>query len=391
QDKEQSAQYWENVLDTFEEQTGISYAKVKPGTRGGANGVRAEARNRANRDAGEYGNQSFSFLLDSHKTAALKRMAARNHVTLNVVNQAVWGILLGKYNGKEDVVFGAVVSGRPPGLEGVETMIGLFINTIPVRIRFQDKMKFRQLIQNVQQDAVAAEPHHYHPLAAIQSRTYLKQNLLDHLFIFENYPLAEQIEGYGNDNNKGKNNNDPSSLKLSNVTDFTQTNYDLNLIMAGADQLNIGFNYNSNVVDSNIVRRISGHFRRIVDQVVDNEAIVIDELRMLSDSEKQQLLVEFNDTACEYPMDKSIHGLFEEQVERTHHRIALVGPKLKNTNNKIQKNSKFQIPNKDEPHFTYRQLNTGAEGLAGQLIDKGVTTGTIVAIMTERSVEMIIG
>ncbi|MCP5045622.1 MAG: hypothetical protein GY940_00510, partial [bacterium] len=356
QDKEQSAQYWENVLDTFEEPTGISSLKVKntPGLRADANGVPVDAKN----DAGEYDNRSFSFLLDTQKTAALKRMAARNHVTLNIVNQAVWGILLGKYNGKEDVVFGAVVSGRPSGLEGVESMIGLFINTIPVRIRFQDKMKFRQLIQNVQQDALSAEPHHYHPLVAIQSRTHLKQNLLDHLFIFENFPLAQQIEGYGNDNNKGKDNDDPSSLKLTDVTAFSQTNYDLNLMMSGVDRLNIGFNYNSNVVDEAYVKRLTHHFQLVLEQVSANEELAIEDLTLLSPQEKQRLLHEFNGPAREYPEHAPIHQLFAGQVEKTPNAIALLGPSIKN-----DKSHMF--------YMSYKELNHRARELAVELRETG--------------------
>ncbi|MCP5053268.1 MAG: amino acid adenylation domain-containing protein, partial [bacterium] len=348
------------------------YAKIKPGTRVGANGTRADAK----RDAGEYDNQSFSFLLDTQKTAALKRMAARNHVTLNIVNQSVWGILLGKYNGKEDVVFGTVVSGRPSDLEGVESMIGLFINTIPVRIRFQDKMKFRQLIRNVQQDAIAAESHHYHPLVAIQSRTHLKQNLLDHLFIFENYPVAEQIEGYGNDRNKGNDNNDPSSLNLTDVTAFAQTNYDLNVMMSGTDQLSIGFNYNHNVVDEAYVKRLTHHFQLVLEQVTANEELAIEGLTLLSPQEKQQLLFEFNDTAAEYPNHKTIHQLFEEQARRGGDDMALKGPGLSNRTYMSC--------------MSYKELNERTEDLAVELREKGTGPGSIVPFMLERSLEMIV-
>ncbi|MCP5049197.1 MAG: amino acid adenylation domain-containing protein, partial [bacterium] len=347
------------------------------GAQVGVNGVRADAENDPKRDAGEYDNQSFSFLLDSHKTAVLKRMAARHHVTLNIVNQAVWGILLGKYNGKEDVVFGAVVSGRPSGLEGVESMVGLFINTIPVRIRFQDKMKFRQLIRDVQQDALSAEPHHYHPLVAIQSRTHLKQNLLDHLFIFENYPVAEQIEGYGNHKDKGKNNNDPASLKLTNVTAFAQTNYDLNLIMAGTDQLNIVFNYNGNALDEAYIKRFAHHFQLVLEQVTANEELAIEDLTLLSPQEKQRLLYEFNGTEKEYPGHAPIHRLFAQQAEKTPDAIALLGPSSKSDKSHMS-------------YMSYKELNHRAQNLAVELRETGTIQGSIVPFMLERSIEMII-
>jgi hypothetical protein len=111
QDKEEASRYWERCLDSYEEPAGV------PGKRL----IKEENRER---------NERISIVLDREKTAGINRLAALEQVTLNTVTQALWGILLGKYNGREDVVFGAVVSGRPPGLEGVETMVGLFINTI---------------------------------------------------------------------------------------------------------------------------------------------------------------------------------------------------------------------------------------------------------------------
>ena len=210
QDKQESARYWENYLDSFDEQTGVPKTEIS-----------MEGK-------GRYMEGTVSLELDLEKTAVLNRLAAGNHVTLNTIIQTLWGLLLGKYNGKEDVVFGAVVSGRPFALEGVEYMVGLFINTIPVRIRFSDKMRFYQLLQQVQEEALACEPYHYHPLAEIQSRSALKQNLIDHILVFENYPVTEQIEDYARE--KGK--SDKILIKLSKVEVFEQTNYDFNISMA---------------------------------------------------------------------------------------------------------------------------------------------------------------
>ncbi|MDQ1350870.1 MAG: hypothetical protein QG657_1172, partial [Acidobacteriota bacterium] len=216
QDQEESGQYWENYLGCFEEQTGILPPKIKKGG-----------------DQTGYSNKKISFELAGDQTKILNELAARHNVTLSTLTQAIWGILLGKYTGKEDVVFGAVVSGRPSELDGVESMVGLFINTIPVRIRFHGAMKFHNLLQTIQAEAIAGEAYHYHPLADIQSRGSLKQNLIDHLFVFENYPIGEQIEGYGHENNK----NAELSLtfKLTDADVFEQTNYDLNVILAGSD------------------------------------------------------------------------------------------------------------------------------------------------------------
>ncbi|HLP58795.1 MAG TPA: amino acid adenylation domain-containing protein, partial [Candidatus Deferrimicrobium sp.] len=368
QDKEESARYWEKYLESYEEQTGIPIPWTKI----------SKAGNR-------YRNETVSIVFDMKKTAALNRLAAGNHVTLNTVTQTLWGILLGKYNGKEDVVFGAVVSGRPFELEGVESMIGLFINTIPVRIRFAENMKFYRLLQQVQQEALAGEPYHYHPLAEIQSRAVLRQNLIDHILVYENYPIVEQIEGYAEGKNKSK-----TSLKLANVEVFEQTNYDFNVIVSGSEQLKISFKYNGNVYDEDFVERVAGCFALTFDQVIENRELEVRELTLLSEEEKNRILYEFNDTGTEYPKDQAIHQLFAGQVERTPDRVALVGTDLRFCPS-FPVQPVQPVPTVRPVSLTYRQLNEQSNRLAGWLIEKGVLPDHIVGIMMGRSVEMIIG
>ncbi|HLP62842.1 MAG TPA: condensation domain-containing protein, partial [Candidatus Deferrimicrobium sp.] len=357
QDKDASARYWENYLDAFEEQVEVPGKKIF-----------AKENNR------EYRNERVSVVLDREKTARLNKLAAGNHATLNTVTQAIWAILLGKYNGKEDVLFGAVVSGRPHGVEGVESMVGLFINTIPVRIRYEANMKFNRLVQKVQEQAIASEPYHYHPLAEIQGRTSLKQNLIGHIMIFENYPLAEQIEGYGKEKNKSSR----ITIKIANVSVFEQTNYDFNIALSGSDRLTITFQYNGNVYDGDYIARAAKHFSRIVDRVSENPGLEVRELTPLTAEEKNRILYEFNDTETEYPQTKTIHQLFAEQASRTPDHIALVGHVgLVRPVRLVQ--------------LSYFQLNEQSNRLAGGLIEKGVQADNIVGIMMQRSVEMIIG
>jgi amino acid adenylation domain-containing protein len=253
-------------------------------------------------------------------------------------------------------------------------MVGLFINTIPVRICFEEKMKFCRLLQKIQEDALAGESYHYHPLAEIQSRTALKQNLIDHILVFENYPIAEQIKGYGREKNKSS----KPGLKLTNVEIFEQSNYDFNVILGGSDRLAITFLYNGNVYEEDFVERIAKHFSIAVDQVIENQELAVRELTLLSEEEKNRILYEFNDTAVEYPKDKTIHQLFEEQVERTPDNIALHGCMIAWMHGEVGA-------------ITCKELNEKSNRLAHVLQTKGVGPDTIVGIMVERSVEMIVG
>ncbi|MCP5052282.1 MAG: amino acid adenylation domain-containing protein, partial [bacterium] len=357
QDLQSSGNYWEGYLDSYDESAAVPGKKYQASTTPQAAGYKLE---------------TLRVEFDRQTTSGFNALAGKNRVTINTIVQTIWAILLGKYNGKEDVVFGSVVSGRPADLEGVESIVGLFINTVPVRIRFDPQTRFNRLLHRVQAEAIDSKSHHYHSLAKIQSQSLLKTDLINHILTFENYPITDRIKGY--EGNKSQ-----MSLTLSHVDAFEQTNYDFNVTIHSGNRLTVRFDFNGNVFDGEIVRPMGGHFRRVIEQVIDDETIKINALTLLSDSEKYQLLVEFNDTEASYPKDKSIHQLFEEQVERTTDSIALVG------------GNQPPIIEKGIMQLSYRALNERSNQLALLLKEKGIFANTIVGIMVERSVEMIIG
>jgi amino acid adenylation domain-containing protein/non-ribosomal peptide synthase protein (TIGR01720 family) len=357
QDREESANYWRNYLDSFEEQTGISKLNTKRKT---GDGYRASR---------------LTFALDRPKTDMLKKLAAKHHVTLNILTETLWGILVGKYNRKNDVVFGIVASGRPPDLDGVETMVGLFINTVPVRIRFHGDMKFITILKKVQEQAIASELHHNYPLTDIQARTPLKQDLIDHVIAFDNNPLAEQIEGREADRNK----RNKRGMKFSRVEIFEQSNYDFNVGVSETSQLNILFQYNEIMYDRDFVERIAHHYISLFDRVLENEESEIRHLVLLSGEEKTRVLYEFNRTENRFPKDKTLHQLFEEQVARKPDNIALIGP------------GRIQTGNVMHQAVTYRELNRKSNRLAHLLGKKGAAADVLVGLIMERSIEMMVG
>ncbi|MBD0258654.1 MAG: AMP-binding protein, partial [Cytophagales bacterium] len=125
-------------------------------------------------------------------TRQLNALAGQYRVTTNTLVQAIWGILLGRYNNRTDVVFGSVVSGRPAEIPGVESMIGLFINTVPVRVRYGAGDTFASLVKRQQQQALESEAWQYESLSEVQAASSLQAHLLDHIFIFDNYPTADR-------------------------------------------------------------------------------------------------------------------------------------------------------------------------------------------------------
>ncbi|MCP4146880.1 MAG: AMP-binding protein, partial [bacterium] len=394
--------------------------------------------------------------------AHLNTLAQENGTTLNLVVQTIWGMLLMRYNNSRDVVFGAVVSGRPAGLEGIESMVGLFINTVPVRITAgsQQGGQFLKLLETLHANTTKTNAYEYQSLAEVQARSALKSRLFDHIMIFENYPVAEELE------QSTKAHGLPFELYASDTRE--QTNYSFNIVVVPGKRLKIKFHYNASVYDTQLVENARLHLNQIISQVTENPGILTEDIEIITEKEKQQILYEFNNTAADFPKDKTIYQLFEEQVERTPGSISIVGSgqyavvneKIKDktkSKKEIKDNKKIKnkkqtkdqllqmggadytlqdvIPNVGGIHespsstpsgiqypasgiqhpassiqsipsfpsfpstpstqstqsiqLTYRELNNKANRLADLLQSKGVKPGTIVAIMTERNVEMI--
>ncbi|MBP2630722.1 MAG: amino acid adenylation domain protein [Firmicutes bacterium] len=330
--------YWEGYLSDYQEQVSLS----------GYNGVLSQ---------GGYEQEEFRFSFDEKIKSGLENIAKKNNVTLSTIIQTIWGLLLARYNNTDDVVFGAVVSGRPHEIVGVESMVGLFINTLPVRIKCEGNQSLAQLLQEVQLAAIESEEYSYYPLVEIQAGTSMGDALFDHIVAFENYPIEEAINGN-------------FSVNIKAAEAFEQTNYDFNMVVIPGRELNIKFMYNSLVYDRGFIGALKAHFETMILGAIGNPEILVKDIDMLTIEEEKVLLDTFNHTITDYPKDKTISELFEEQVKRTPNNIAVASKDLK---------------------LTYGVLNEKANQLARGLRSKGVTTNHIVGIMAERSPQMLVG
>ncbi|WP_025028796.1 non-ribosomal peptide synthetase [Caldalkalibacillus mannanilyticus] len=342
QDQQQADDYWNAYLAGYEQQVSLikSEQKMTEGYRSSKEG----------------------FELGAERTARLHALSKRYQVTLNTLLQTIWGVVLQRYNNCNDIVFGGVVSGRPAEIRGVEEMLGLFINTIPIRIMSKDNESFEQCVQRVQRDSLESAQYDFYPLYEIQARTALKQELVNHIMVFENYPVDQQI--------KEMSNNAQSPYSFHNVEVFEQTSYDLNLIIAPGNSLQIAFHYNELVYDQQTIEQIMGHLTSVMDQIISQPDLRIQELKLLTQPEIEQILYDFNKTEEAYPREKSIAELFEEQVRVTPHQEAVIF---------------------GEKALSYEELNRRANQLARKLCRNGVQPDTIVGILMDRSLEMIIG
>jgi amino acid adenylation domain-containing protein len=341
QEKEDAEYYWKRYLANYEERVSIP-KKNSPQKTG-------------------YLQKNFSFTFEEELSRKLEQIASNNKVTLNTILQSIWGILLQKYNNVDDVVFGAVVSGRPSEIVGIEKMVGLFINTIPVRIQNQGQQAFGYLIKQVQKAALESEKYSYLSLAEIQANAKLKQELIDQIIVFENYPVEREITEL---------NTDSLGFQIGGVEVFEQTNYDLNVIVGLGKELVINLKFNELVYDEETIQRLRKHFQAIVKAIVNNESLLPNEIEMITAEEKQKILYDFNNTRADYSRDKTIRELFEAQVARNQDNVAIAY---------------------EDQEISYGELNRKANQLARVLKDKGIGADSIVGIMMKRSPEFVVG
>jgi len=342
QNKEEAMTYWKNYLQDYEQQ--VSIPKLNKKTKEDI-----------------YLHKESRYEIDKAVTERLTRIARENQISLNVMLQTAWSILLQRYNDTKDVVFGAVVSGRPPEVIGIEKMVGLFINTIPVRIQKND-ISFIELAKEVQLNASESIRYDYLPLADIQANTELKNNLFNHIMIFENYPMDKQVSNINDEEAFG--------FSIKGVEVFEQTNYDLTLSIIPGETIAIRVTHNGNVYSKGEIEKVFRHFNMVINQVIETPRINAENINIVDNEEKNQMLVEFNNTKVEYPKDKTLYQLFEEQAAKTPDNIAALF---------------------EEESITYKELDESSNKLARILREKGVKEDSIVAMSLYRSLEMTIG
>jgi amino acid adenylation domain-containing protein len=300
--------------------------------------------------------------LDAERTAALRALASAHGLTLSTVVQTIWGLALARYNNSDDVVFGAVVSGRPAEVPGIERMVGLFINTIPLRITLADGVGFLDLAREVQESFVEAERHAFLPLVEIQDRSERKGNLFDHVVVFENYPLEPGLRNLDATRKLG--------FEIEGIELAEATHYDLTVIVTPGDELELKLVFDPAVFPEESVRRLGERCQNVVSQILDDPSRRATEIDIVPGGERRELLFDLNSTEASWTNETTLTELFEAQVRRTPHATALVD---------------------DGRELTYAELSRRAGSLAAVLRESGVGRDRIVGLLADRSIEMITG
>jgi len=306
------------------------------------------------------GHRTVHLSLDRAASERLSGFARQARVTPNTLLQAAWLLLLQRYTGQRTVAFGATVSGRPSELQGIEQQVGLFINTLPVIATPHPERTVSQWVGEVQALNLKLRDVEYTPLADVQRWAgHSGESLFDTLLVFENYPVAEALEG-GN----------PSVLKFSGISHHDQTSFPLAIAAELGECLDLRFNYDTALFTAEAIDGLSKRLVALLDAMVREPQLALGRLSLLDAAQTAQQVQGFNDTAVTWPDVRPVHLCFEAQVLKTPDAQALVfaGQTL-----------------------TYRQLNQQANRLAHYLRAQGVGAEVLVGIAAERSLELVIG
>jgi amino acid adenylation domain-containing protein len=298
-------------------------------------------------------------VLPSETTLCLQAFAQQHQITLNVLIEAAWAFLLWRYTAEQDLLFGITVSGRPADLPGMDRMVGVFINTLPVRLNLATEATAFSVLKDLRDQQLRLDEYGYTPLSKIQEWSEIApgQPLFETLVVFENYPVDASLR-----EPKGE-------LRFTNVRSRTRTNYPLNFIIKPGEELELQLTYDPRRFQSHMVVQLLTHLNNLLAGMVADPMQHVSDLQLLSTEERQQILVEWNRTAVEYPRDKSIQQLFEEQVRRSPDDVAITCASRT---------------------LTYQELNSRANQMAHYLSRCGVRPEVRVGLFMERSVETII-
>ncbi|BAY78314.1 amino acid adenylation domain-containing protein [Nostoc linckia NIES-25] len=302
---------------------------------------------------------SLEFELSLDLTGKLTQLSQEQGCTLFMALLAAYDTLLYRYTGVADILVGSPIANR--NRNEIEGLIGFFVNTLVMRTDLSGNPSFSELLGRVREVALGAYSHQDLPfemlVEALQPQRNLSHSpLFQVAFVFQNAPTSE-LEMTG--------------LTVSLLTtEIVASKFDLTLAIANTPTGLVGaWEYNTNLFDRSTIERLTGHFVTLLEAIVTNPQERIAQLHLLTAVEQQQL-IEFNDTTVDYPTDKCIHQLFEEQVARTPDAVAVVY---------------------ENQQLTYSQLNSRANQLAHYLKSLGVEADTLVGICVERCLDMVVG
>ena len=344
QDQAKAKEYWQRVLKGFEAATGI--------------GVERECESKEGSTA--YGEEHLN--LDETLTAKIAEYARSQHLTINSLALGAWAILISRYSGEREVLFGTTLSGRSMPIEELDQMVGLFINTLPMRVEVREEETVSDWLQYVQELQAEQQLYEYSSLIQVQrwSRQH-RMKLFDSILVFENYPvgagLSEQsaIE---------------AGLQIRNVRAIEKTNYPLAVVIVPGRELSLRIGYDQRLYEEHTIRLMLGHLRTILEQLATAEEQKLSAVTLLSERERRETLALCRPKIHPTPGPAlCLHQLFELCAEKAPQAIAVSA---------------------EGQTLSYAELNRRANQLAHLLQVNGIGPEALVVLYLERSFEMIV-
>ncbi|GGM47323.1 hypothetical protein GCM10011608_35100 [Micromonospora sonchi] len=287
---------------------------------------------------------------------ALRAQARRAGVTLNTIVQAAWGIVLSRFTGHHDVVFGTTVSGRPADLPEADRMLGMFVNTVPVRVTVDDRLVLADLLRGLQAAQTSLTGHHHLCMAAVQEAAGFETDLFDTLLVFENYPLGERSAGDG--------------LRVSGYRALNDVHYPLALIVVPGDTLAVELGYRPDALRAATVRAAGQAFLHVLRAMAADAALKsrVGDIELLSAAQREEA-VRRGRGGGRGATAGDLLSAFQSQVWRTPDAIAVSA---------------------GDQRLTYRELELRSARLAARLARHGAGPERIVGVAVPRSTELLV-
>ncbi|NEQ47693.1 MAG: amino acid adenylation domain-containing protein [Leptolyngbya sp. SIOISBB] len=341
QDQQAAQTYWQQALADFHAPTPLGIDRSRP---------------TPNTPHSEHYNQWHT--LSQTLTADLNAFAQRYHLTLNTLFQGAWALVLSRYSGTLEVVFGATVAGRPPTLPGSDSIVGLFINTVPVRVALSPAMPLLSWLQQIQKAQRDRETYAFSSLTDIQSWSAVPHGtpIFESLLVFENYPVS--LTAALTD--------DSSGLIIQEGQGFEQTNYPLALVVIPGETLALRVNYDRDRFPRVAIQRLLGHLETVLTGIMAAPEASTGQLPLLTPT--QQQLQAWNQTDQPIP-DRCVHELIADQAQVTPATTAVIF---------------------EEISLSYQELDQRTNQLAHHLVQQGVQPGDRLALCLERSAELVV-
>ncbi len=299
--------------------------------------------------------------LDEELVTRLRAVCKEEGVTMYMLMLAAFNVLLYRYSGQDDISVGTPVAGRSHS--ELDNMIGFFVNTLVIRNEFSGKQRFRDFLLELKASTLDAFEHQAVPFEKVVERVVKERDMsvnpLFQVMFTLNNASNEEVEMETGDLFF-------SGYKFKEGT----SKFDLILVVnEGPDYFTFKLNYSTELFNKDTIQRMSAHFEKIVRSIADNRNTTLDQLAILTAPEKQQLLNEFNSNTVDFPREKTVAGLFEEQVARTPGNIAVACDNLS---------------------LTYAELDYRINQYAEHFANAGVKAGMLVPVFMERGIDMII-